>query len=382
MSDCYKIGIVGAGNMGSSIAQQMAAQGLDVTLVDLNEAQVEQGIESITNKLQQAVDRNVITSYKMQDTLKRIKGSTAYEDLEDLDLIIEAIFEDKRSKGELFRMLDGICDPKTILATNTASLNVHELASWTFRPEKVIGMHYFFHPAKNSLLEVIPHEGTSEETLKTALLIGKRYAKTNIIVKDYSGFCVNRLFITFCISAVRVLEQKIANIPTIEAACKKAFGIKTGPFELMNTINMPITAHAARALGIELGSIYTTPQLLNIQIETHESFDLSGEVDGTKIRTVMDYMYGALLGVACQLVDEGVASIEDTDLGAKTGLAWEYGAFEIMNKLGIKKVYECVNAMSNQFPDFKMPKLLLTHYVTEEPFECNYTKPEVAENIA
>ncbi|MBU4439588.1 MAG: 3-hydroxyacyl-CoA dehydrogenase family protein, partial [Acetobacterium sp.] len=321
MSNGYKIGIVGAGNMGSGIAQQMAAVGLDVTLVDLNEAQVEHGVESITDRLQQAVDRNVITSYKMQDTLKRIKGSTAYEDLEDMDLIIEAIYEDKRLKGELFRMLDGICDPKTILATNTASLNVHELASWTFRPEKVIGIHYFFHPAKNSLLEVIPHGGTSEETLKTALQIGKLHAKTNIIVKDYPGFCVNRMFIPFCVSAVRVLEQKIANIPTIEAACRKAFGIRMGPFESMNSINIPIAARASRTLGIELGSFYATPQLLNIQIETHECFDLSGEVDGTKIRTVMDYMYGALLGVACQLVDEGVASIEDTDLGAKTGLA-------------------------------------------------------------
>lgn len=382
MGNSYKIGIVGAGNMGSSVAQQMAVEGLAVTLVDLNDVQVKQGIESITNRLQQAVDRKAITAYKMKDTLNRIKGSTSYEDLEDMDLIIEAIFEDKKLKGELFRMLDGICDPRTILATNTASLNVHELASWTFRPEKVVGMHYFCHPIKNNILEIIPHQGTSEETLKIAAMIGKQHVKTNIIVKDYPGFCVNRMLIPFCTSAVRVLEQKIANIPTIEAACKTAFGIRMGPFELMNRINMPIAAHVSRTLGIEFGSVYASPQLLNIQIETHERFDLSGEVDGTKIRTVMDYMYGVLLGVACQLVDEGVASMEDTDLGAKIGLAWEYGPFEIMNKLGIKKVYEYVNVMSNQFPDFKMPKLLLTHYVTEEPFEFNYAVPEVTENVA
>jgi len=382
MRNGYKIGIVGAGNMGGGIAQKMAQEGLNVTLVDMNDAQVERGIGIITSMLQQAVDRNVITADKMQETLKRINGTTSYEDLADMDLIVEAVFEDKTVKGELFKKLDAICDPKTIFATNTSSLYVHELAAWTNRPDKVIGMHYFFHPAKNRLVEVIPHEGTSEETLKTALLIGKLHAKTNIIVKDSPGFAVNRMFIPFYVSAVRVLEQQIANIPTIEAACKKAFGIGMGPFELMNITGIPVAAHSSRTLGIELGRFYATPQLLNVQIESNELFDLRGEVNESKIQTVMDYMYGTTLGVACQLVDEGVASIEDTDQGAKTGLAWKYGPFEIMNKLGISKVYEYVNAMCNHYSDFKMPKILLKHYVTETPFEFKYTKTEVKENVA
>jgi enoyl-CoA hydratase/3-hydroxyacyl-CoA dehydrogenase len=382
MSNGYKIGIVGAGNMGGGIAQKMAQEGLNVTLVDMNDAQVERGIGIITNMLQQAVERNVITTDKMQETLKRIKGTTSYEDLEDMDLIVEAIFEDKKIKGELFKMLDAICDPKTILATNTSSLYVHELAAWTGRPDKVVGMHYFFHPAKNRLLEVIPHEGTSEETLNTALLIGKLHAKTNIIVKDSPGFCVNRIFIPFYVSAVRVLEQKIANIPTIEAACKKAFGIGMGPFELMNVTGIPIAVHSAKTLEDELGNFYAAPKRLVEQVESKELFDLSGDVDESKIQEVTDFLFGASLGVACQLVDEGIASIEDTDRGAKIGLAWKFGPFEIMNKLGIAKVYEVVDAMCKRYPDFKMPELLVKQYESGKPFEFKYVELEVKEDIA
>ncbi|KNZ41624.1 3-hydroxyacyl-CoA dehydrogenase/enoyl-CoA hydratase family protein [Acetobacterium bakii] len=382
MSNGYKIGIVGAGNMGGGIAQKMAQEGLNVTLVDMNDAQVERGIGIITNMLQQAVDRNVITADKMQETLKRINGTTSYEDLTDMDLIVEAVFEDKTVKGELFKKLDAICDPKTIFATNTSSLYVHELAAWTNRPDKVIGMHYFFHPAKNRLVEVIPHEGTSEETLKTALLIGKLHAKTNIIVKDSPGFAVNRIFIPFYVTAVRVLEQEIANIPTIEAACKKAFGIGMGPFELMNVTGVPIAVHSAKTLENELGSFYAAPKLLIQQVESKQLFDLSGEVDESKIQTVMDYMYGTSLGVACQLVDEGIASIEDTDRGAKIGLAWKFGPFEIMNKLGIAKVYEVVEAMGKRYPDFKMPALLTKQNESGKPFEFKYVELDVKDGIA
>ena len=382
MSNGYKIGIVGAGNMGGGIAQKMAQEGLDVTLVDMNDAQVERGIGIITNMLQQAVERKVITVDKMQETLNSIKGTTSYEDLADMDLIVEAIFEDKKIKGELFQKLDGICDPKTIFATNTSSLYVHELAAWTKRPEKVVGMHYFFHPAKNRLLEVIPHDGTSEETLNMALLIGKLHAKTNIIVKDSPGFCVNRIFIPFYVSAVRVLEQGIANIPTIEAACKKAFGIGMGPFELMNVTGIPIAVHSAKTLEDELGNFYAAPKRLVEQVESKELFDLSGEVDESKIQEVTDFLFGASLGVACQLVDEGIASIEDTDRGAKIGLAWKFGPFEIMNKLGIAKVYEVVDAMCKRYLDFKMPELLVKQNESRKPFEFKYVELEVKEDIA
>jgi len=193
---------------------------------------------------------------------------------------------------------------------------------------------------------------------------------------------VNRIFIPFYVTAVRVLEQEIANIPTIEAACKKAFGIGMGPFELMNVTGVPIAVHSAKTLENELGSFYAAPKLLIQQVESKQLFDLSGEVDESSIQTVMDYMYGTSLGVACQLVDEGIASIEDTDRGAKIGLAWKFGPFEIMNKLGIAKVYEVVEAMGKRYPDFKMPALLSKQNESGKPFEFKYVELDVKDGIA
>ncbi|AOT69809.1 3-hydroxyacyl-CoA dehydrogenase/enoyl-CoA hydratase family protein [Geosporobacter ferrireducens] len=382
MSKGYKVGVVGAGNMGAGIAQKMAQEGLNVHLVDMNEAFVERGISIIRKMLQQGVDRNVFTADQMEETLSRIKGTVSYEDLADMDLIVEAVFEDKTVKGELFKRLDKICDEKTILATNTSSFYVSELAQWTNRPDRVVGMHYFFHPAKNRLLEVIPHEGTSKETLHKALLIGKLHGKTNIVVKDAPGFAVNRFFVPFLTSSVRILEEGIANIPTIEDAAKKAFAIGMGPFELMNVTGIPIAAHASNTLGNEFGDFYATPELLNKQSDSKELWDLSGEVDQSKIQEVMDFLYGAALGVACQLVEEGVASIEDTDRGAKIGLRWRFGPFELMNRLGIEKVYDCVKATGKRYPSFRVPNMLIEQCKLGKPFEFKLVDLEIKGDIA
>ena len=121
-------------------------------------------------------------------------------------------------KFDLFDKLDQICSEKTILATNTSSFYVREFAEKTARPDRFVGLHYFYHPAKNRLLEVIPHEKTSPETLEKSLLAAKLHGKTAIVVKDAPGFAVNRFFVPFLNEAARMLEEGLANIPTIEEA--------------------------------------------------------------------------------------------------------------------------------------------------------------------
>src|SRR5690606_5760098 len=141
----------------------------------------------------------------------------------------EAVFENLEVKGEVFKKLDQICEEQTILATNTSSLYVKDLAKFTHRPDRVIGLHYFYHPAKNRLVEVIPHEGTSKETVDKTLLIGKMHNKTSIVVKDAPGFAVNRHFVCFLNESVHLLQEGFANIPTIDAAAKQGFEIGMGP---------------------------------------------------------------------------------------------------------------------------------------------------------
>jgi len=381
MSQINKIAVIGAGNMGSGIAQKIAQEGLNVVLIDLKDEYVERGLGIIRQLLQEGVDRKIFKPGQLDDILSRITGTSDFNAAADADLVIEAVFEDKQVKADLFKKLDQICSQKTILATNTSSFYVREFAQKTTRPDRFIGLHYFFHPAKNRLLEVIPHETTSRETLEKSLLAAKLHGKTAIVVKDAPGFAVNRFFVPFLNEAARMLEEELANIPTIEAAAKQAFKIGMGPFELMNVTGIPIAVHSSTTLGNEIGPFYATAGILKAQMDKNENWDLAGDVDESKIAAAADRFYGVCLGVAAALVDEGVASIEDTDRGAKIGLRWIMGPFEIMNKIGVDRTYAAVEAITRKYDDFKMPQVLARQHELGRPFEFKFVDLEVKGNI-
>jgi len=179
-----------------------------------------------------------------------------------------------------------------------------------------------------------------------------------------------------------MLEENVANIPTIEEAAKQAFKIGMGPFDLMNVTGIPIAVHASTTLGSELGPFYATADILKVQMNKNENWDLAGDVDESKITAVMDRFYGVCLGVAASLVDEGVASFEDTDRGAKIGLRWIMGPFEIMNKIGVDRTYAAVAAITERYTDFKMPQILARQKELGKPFEFRFIDLEIKNHIA
>ncbi|MEW5909266.1 MAG: 3-hydroxyacyl-CoA dehydrogenase NAD-binding domain-containing protein [Thermodesulfobacteriota bacterium] len=382
MSQIQKIGVIGAGNMGSGIVQKIAQEGIPVVMVDLKDEFVERGMKTITKLLQEGVERKIFKPDQVDAILSRIRPTVDFNEVADADLVIEAVFEDKQVKTDLFLRLDRLCSPKTILATNTSSFYVKEFAEKTSRPDRFIGLHYFYHPAKNRLLEVIPHAGTSRETIETSLLAAKLHGKTAILVKDAPGFAVNRFFVPFLNEAARMLEEGIGDIPTIEEAAKRAFKIGMGPFELMNVTGIPIAVHASTTLGNELGPFYATAEILKDQMKKGRLWDLSGKADESKLQTIMNRFYGVALGVAAALVDEGVASLEDTDRGAKIGLRWVQGPFEIANKIGIEQTYQAVAGICKKYPDFRMPKILEAQKALGRPFEFSYVDLEVKGSVA
>jgi enoyl-CoA hydratase/3-hydroxyacyl-CoA dehydrogenase len=382
MSQIKKIGVVGAGNMGSGIVQKIAQEGIPVVMVDLKQEFVERGLGTIRRLLQEGVERKIFKPEQVDQILSRVTGTTDFTAVADADIVIEAVFEDKQVKADLFKKLDQICSPQTILATNTSSFYVREFADKTSRPDRFVGLHYFYHPAKNRLLEVIPHSGTSPATVEKSLLAAKLHGKTSILVKDAPGFAVNRFFVPFLNEAARMLGEGLADVPTIEEAGKRAFKIGMGPFELMNVTGIPIAVHAATTLGNELGPFYAPAPTLKAQMEKKANWNLEGKVDEAKLSALIDRFQGVCLGVAAALVDEGVASIEDTDRGAKIGLRWILGPFEIMNKIGIGKSFEAVQAICRRYPDFKMPAILEKQHRLGKPFEFNFVDLEIKSGIA
>ncbi len=377
-----KVGVIGAGSMGSGIVQKIAQEGINVVMVDIREEFIQKGIENIKKTLSKAVERGIFTQEQTNMILDRIKSTTKTDDIKDADLVIEAVFEDMDVKKNLFKDLDKICDEKTVLASNTSSFSITDLASSINRRDRFVGLHFFYHPAMNRLLEIIPGNDTSQETIALAELFSKSIGKIDIHVKDAPGFAVNRFFVPWLNESTRLLDEGVANIPTIDDTAKKVFKIGMGPFELMNATGIPIAYHSTIGLADKLGDFYLHSTCLKEQIEKHENWDLNGEVDTTKAKIVEERLLATVFTVACKLLEENVSSIEDIDRGAKVGLRWSLGPFEMMNKYGIEHSYEIVTDFVKKYPELTMPSLLKKQYENKKKWSFNYVDLKIKDNIA
>ncbi len=377
-----KVGVIGAGNMGSGIAQKIAQEGISVVMVDIKEKFVQKGIELIKKTLSEGIQRNIFTQEQVDIILNKIKGTTDINEIKDADIIIEAIFEDINVKKDLFKRLDIICKEKTIFATNTSSFSISDLASAVSRNNKFIGLHFFYHPAKNRLLEIIPGKYTNKDTISLANIFSNMIGKTAIHVIDTPGFAVNRFFVPWLNESTRLLEEDIANIPTIDDIAKKVFKIPMGPFELMNVTGIPIAYHSTINLGEKLSDFYLPSNRLRNQFEKKKLWDLTGKIDATNANLIEERLLGAVFIVACFLIEENASTIEDIDRGAKIGLRWDRGPFEIMNKYGIEWTYEIVKKFVEIHPMLKIPNILKQQYDKKEEWKFSYIDLEIKGNIA
>jgi len=369
-----KIGVIGAGNMGSGIVQKTAQEGLSVVMVDVKPEFVENGLNNIRKTLEEAVERKILRPEQVDDIMGRIQGTTDMAGTKDCDLVIEAVFEDMGVKKELFAKLDEVCGPKTILATNTSSFSVDELARTTNRADRFVGLHFFYHPAKNRLLEIIPGPTTSPETTAACRQFAQLTGKTDILVKDAPGFAVNRFFVPWLNEATRILEQGLADIPTIDKAAMDSLNIGMGPFKLMNVTGIPIAHHSCESLAAQLGPFYAPSAKLKAQFESAELWPLEGDVDEAKLKAVSDRLLAAVFYVATSLLEEGVTDMGDIDLGAKVGLRWRMGPFELMNRVGINNSHELVEDLLKGWPDLKMPDHLRSQKEKGKPWDIRLVK--------
>src|SRR6476646_5772741 len=273
------LAVVGAGNMGSGIAQKMATEGFDVILVDVDDQKVARGIATIERTLKEAVDRGIMRADRTTAIRERVHGTPRFDDLRDADLVVEAVFEDRALKQHVFTQLESVCHPDAILATNTSSYLVSDIASALKTPQRMIGLHYFFHPAKNRLVEVIAGRDTNPDVFRRAWALQEQLGKIPIESRDASGFVVNRFFVVWLMEAIRMLDERIANAVTIDEIAKRAFGVGMGPFELMNVSGVPIALHASTSIGNAYGPLYGPPDVLRRQVELGAPWSLAGTVN-------------------------------------------------------------------------------------------------------
>ncbi len=248
-----KIGVVGAGTMGSGIAHVCSLKGYDVLLNDLNDGILKKAIETISINMDRQIKKEIITPLDKENALKRIKTTTSISDFRDLDVVIEAVIEDTQTKIEVFKKLDEIVKSDAIFATNTSSISITLLASSTKRPEKFIGMHFFNPVPLMKLVEVVKGERTSEETLNTVIELSKKLDKEPVVVNDFPGFVSNRVLMPMINEAIYCLMEEVATKEAIDNVMKLGMNHPMGPLALADLIGLDVCLHIMNVLYKELG---------------------------------------------------------------------------------------------------------------------------------
>lgn len=264
-----KIGVVGAGAMGNGIAQLAAQIGCEVVMRDIKDEFVERGMKSIDRFLSRSVDKGKMDAGEKGSILGRIKGTTDMSMLKDMDFVIEVVIEDLELKKSVFKELDELCRPEVILATNTSSMSITEIASATSRPDKVCGMHFFNPVPLMRLVEIIRGYSTTDETVVAATDLAKKMGKTTVEVKkDSPGFIVNRIMIPHMLEAIKMFEEGIASTEDIDTAVKNGLNYPMGPFELMDLTGIDICYFVTEYFYKELNkeSKWVSPNLLKTMI--------------------------------------------------------------------------------------------------------------------
>lgn len=241
-------GLVGAGTMGTGIAQTAALAELEVTLYDVNATVLRQALERIRADFKKGVEKGKLTQEQTNAAFGRIHPRTRLSDLGHCEFIVEAVIEDLQVKKDLFKHLEADTTPTTILATNTSSLSVTAIASAIKHPERVVGMH-FFNPAHiMKLVEVVQGQRTAPETVQQTVELAKLLGKTPVVAKDTPGFIVNRVARPFYGEALRLLGENVATIEQIDRIVKLGGGFPMGPFELMDLIGIDVNFAVTRSL--------------------------------------------------------------------------------------------------------------------------------------
>ena len=363
-----KVGVVGLGTMGAGIAEVFARAGFNVVGVEIDQAALDRGRGHVDKSLTRAVDKGKITEDERAAIDARLTFSTSREDLSDVDFVVEAVPERMDIKRDVFGDLDRICAPGTILATNTSSLSVTEIAALTDRPEKVVGLHFFNPAPVMKLAEVVTTVSTSAETVDVVTEVAKRVGKTPITIADRGGFVANALLVPYINDAIRLYERRIATREEIDEAVKKAAGLPMGPLTLADLVGLDVCLAvmdvlwnefhdprysaspllrrmvAAGRLGRKTGGgFYTSADDAPEPLPTGRLVEMVREEESLDLG---EMLIAPQIDDALRMIGDGYASAKDVDTAMRFGCGYPKGPSELLEERGAESVITTLVAMS------------------------------------
>ncbi|MEK6577577.1 MAG: 3-hydroxyacyl-CoA dehydrogenase [Nitrospirota bacterium] len=384
----YKAAVIGAGTMGSQIAQVISYSGLPVILKDIDETAVNKGIGSIRKIYQARVDKGKMTLAEMEQKMALISVTTGYEGFSDVDIVIEAAIEDMEVKKKIFSELDSVTPQHAILATNTSSLSISAIGAATRRPEKVIGIHFFNPAYAMKLVEVIPGLATSSETIDDIVAFAEGLRKIPIKVRETAGFLVNRLLMPYLNEAAFVLQEGSSTVREVDASMV-SFGMPMGPFALLDMIGIDVAARVADILYDSYGPriqpasiLYEMARVGYLGTKTGKGFydytegednhldpiikRLQVEKGAKKSSYSANRLLLAMINEAVMVLQEGISSVSDIDIAMVTGTGFPQdkgGPLHYADHIRIDRVLEELQQYKNELGHRFWPAPMLKRMV-------------------
>ncbi len=388
-----KVGVVGAGTMGAGIAQIAALGGYETLLYEIDEKQLERGLEMIRNGMRRGAERERWTEEQAAEALERLRSDTLIELLRECELVIEAAPEDLDLKRNLFDRLASVCGPETVLATNTSSLSVTAIAAAVPAPERIVGMHFFNPPALMQLVEIVAGDESGEPALELATEVAGGMGRTPIRARDSVGFVANRCVRPFFLESLRMLGDGVAPHDEIDRIVRLGAGLRMGPFELMDLIGIDVNFAVAKSFWEQsFGEPRWRPSPIHERMvasgrlgrKTGRGFysyekgephrprdpDVNGErpifdedelegIAGPNAPAVLTRLGSTIANEACFALGERVASAEDINTAMRLGYNWPIGSLEWGERLGWSRALGVLEELRELQGDAYRPAPLL-----------------------
>ncbi len=362
-----KVGVVGAGAMGAGIAQIASQAGHQVILYDLSQSTLDESASKLAKIMSRLVEKKRITIEESHEIQGRIVRSTQIDLFEGCDLVVEAVVENLDVKHSVFKQIENIVSSDCIVASNTSSLSITSLAAGCNHPERVVGLHFFNPAPLMPLVEIVPAIQTSEDNPLHLVSLMKNWGKSPVIAKDSPGFIVNRVARPFYGEALRILDEGIADVPTIDTAMRN-LGFKMGPFQLMDLIghdvNYAVTESVFKSFYCDPRFMPSITQLKLVEAGwlgrkigkgfynyANNSTDSTTnvEIDSDTEVLIAERIIAMLINEAADAVHYGIASPEDIDIAMQKGVNYPKGLLFWADEWGAEKVVNIIDALKDEY---------------------------------